>query len=147
MKKEIARKSNNSENNTKDRNVKASNSKGSKSLLLASCVLIFIISYMFTGALEIEAGQIEEVDNTSKYEEIFMVGMMDLTLLFNDLEKNIEDINMGDQFEDKIKFTGRTAFFLKGKIRGKYLLTVKLDTNDVKLNDICQNLFSQIDEN
>ena len=71
--------------------------------------------------------QILKVDLEQRY--FFMVGMADLTVGENTVSGNSEVLEVdphhygGDIFVD-----GRLAFYLKGKIKGKYLLTAQMDT-------------------
>ncbi len=71
--------------------------------------------------------QVLKVDLEQRY--FFMVGMADLTVGENRVSGNAEVLEVdphhygGDIFVD-----GRLAFYLKGKIKGKYLLTAQMDT-------------------
>ena len=60
--------------------------------------------------------------------EWFYVGLADLTLGNRIGSGNIEDVKPGD-FEG-VYTKGRAAFYLKGKIKGRYLLTAAADTSD-----------------
>ncbi len=53
----------------------------------------------------------------------------------------IEDAT-GSAFEDEVYYNGRAAFYLKGVVRGEYLLTASLDTRDQPLSEI----FSSLDQ-
>ncbi len=107
--------------------------------------IILIFLSIFTDISTVSAN--DSAENYSISEDMLMVGMIDLTLLFNDLSANIKDIDIGDEFKENIVVNGRTAFFLKGKIKGKYLITVKLDTGQGEINDIWEGLFSQNTDN
>jgi hypothetical protein len=69
----------------------------------------------------------------------FYVGQADLTVGKNFGPKNIEAVRPGE-FKD-IYTRGRLAFYVKGKIKGKYLLTAAADTGEDKI----QNLFTNLD--
>jgi hypothetical protein len=70
--------------------------------------------------------------------EWFYVGLADITLGRRFGTDNIEDVKPGEY--DKIYSKGRLAFYLKGKIRGRYLLTAAADTGEGKLQDIIKGL-------
>jgi len=80
--------------------------------------------------------QILKVDLEQRY--FFMVGMADLTVGENRVTGSSQVLEVdphhygGDIFVD-----GRLAFYLKGKIKGKYLLTAQMDTG----TDDISNLF------
>jgi uncharacterized repeat protein (TIGR01451 family) len=42
---------------------------------------------------------------------------------------NIEMVNQDDRFDDGVNVDGKLALYLKGKIKGKYLVTASLDTD------------------
>lgn len=70
--------------------------------------------------------------------EWFYVGLADITLGRRFGTDNIEDVKPGEY--DKIYSKGRLAFYLKGKIRGRYLLTAAADTGEGRLQDIIKGL-------
>ncbi len=75
-------------------------------------------------------------------EHFFMVGLADLTYSENTYSGAIEAVTD----EDYQRFTGnhtdgRLAFYLKAKIKGKYLLTAQADTQEKELKDIAKNFF------
>jgi len=45
-----------------------------------------------------------------------------------------------EKFEDDLSVDGRAAFYLKGRIQGKYLITASMDTGDGKLSEIGSRL-------
>ena len=71
--------------------------------------------------------------------EWFVVAVGDLTVgtRSNDSRALVEA--SGEEF-DKTFVTGRAAFYLKGKIKGKYLLTASLDTTEDDIDNIFSNL-------
>ncbi len=69
-----------------------------------------------------------EVDVRGDY--LFMVGLANLTLGGNRAQGAIEAIAEDDQFDDNSYLNARGAFYLKGKIKGKYLVTAQLDTRE-----------------
>lgn len=104
------------------------------------CILSLLLFNLFIFSTETLAGE----NKSDEYfaEDMLIVGMVDLTVLFNS-PNNIEEIDIGDQFKEEIVVNGRTAFFLKGKIKGKYLLTARVDTGQGKIKELWQDLFSQ----
>ncbi len=85
---------------------------------------------------------------------MFMVGLADLTVGQGNVSANLETLSDGDKYLDGDIFVdGRLAFYLKGKIRGRYLITAQMDTgtNDIKelFDDIHkkdpQSVFSRLD--
>ncbi len=72
--------------------------------------------------------------------EWFYVALADLTVGHKFASGNIEDVKPGE-FED-IYTKGRLAFYVKGKIKGRYLLTAAGDTNEGPV----KNIFKGLDE-
>ncbi|MDQ7250415.1 DUF7507 domain-containing protein [Dongia sedimenti] len=68
----------------------------------------------------------------------FFVALADLTVGKQIGDKGIEDVRDGEY--DAVYNKGRLAFYLKGKIQGKYLVTAAADTNEEELRDLFQNL-------
>lgn len=70
----------------------------------------------------------------------FYVAMADLTLGNNSRKGPIELVTADlDQYEDSSFAYGRTAFYLKGKIKGRYLLTASADTREQPLDHLFSN--------
>jgi hypothetical protein len=69
----------------------------------------------------------------------FYVALADLTVGHRWGSDNIEDVKPGEF--DGIYTKGRLAFYVKGKIRGRYLLTASADTKE----DEIENLFRGLD--
>lgn len=70
--------------------------------------------------------------------EWFYVGLADFTAGKN-FNSHVEDLKPGD-FTDDVYTRGRLAFYLKGKIKGRYLLTAAADTGEQKLKSIFKGL-------
>lgn len=70
--------------------------------------------------------------------EWFYVGLADLTAGKRFGSNDIEDVKDGE-FED-VYTKGRLAFYLKGKIKGQYILTAAGDTGEEPLKRILKNL-------
>ena len=71
---------------------------------------------------------------------LFMVGLANVTFGGNDLDDVVEPLSADDRFGSDTYTTGRLAFYLKGKVRGKYLITAQLDTTEDELSDLGDNL-------
>ncbi|MEM7002165.1 MAG: OmpA family protein [Pseudomonadota bacterium] len=78
------------------------------------------------------------IDVSGKYR--FMVALADFTLSSQDVSGSVEPLSGDDRYAEDLLTEGRLAFYLKGKIRGKYLLTAQLDTREEEIED----LFSDI---
>ncbi|MDH3285454.1 MAG: hypothetical protein OEQ13_11990, partial [Acidobacteriota bacterium] len=70
----------------------------------------------------------------------FMVGMAELTAGANDVSGRIEPLAADDRFDGDVHVDGRVAFYLKGKIKGRYLLTAQLDTTEDELSELLSGL-------
>jgi len=72
----------------------------------------------------------------------FYIGLVDLTLGRNNTSgpAKLVTADSGDQYDDKVYMDGRLAFYLKGKIKGKYLLTAAADSREQPLKDMFRNL-------
>lgn len=80
-----------------------------------------------------------DVDVKGKY--MFMVALADVTVGQGKVTGNLESLSDGDKHLDGDIFVdGRLAFYLKGKIQGKYLLTAQMDTGTAEI----KNLFNDI---
>ena len=69
-----------------------------------------------------------ELDVTGRY--LFLVAIADLTLSDSDASGNLEPLAGDEGFDDSFISEGRLAFYLKGKVRGKYLVTAQADTRE-----------------
>ncbi len=70
--------------------------------------------------------------------EWFYVALADLTVGKRMGDKNIETVRPGEY--DEVYTKGRLAFYLKGKIKGEYLLTAAADTGEDDVEDLFRNL-------
>jgi hypothetical protein len=82
-----------------------------------------------------------QLDVNISGEYFFMVGMADFYLSKSKVSGNIEPASAEDGFDQELLKEGRLAFYLKGKIQGKYLITAQADTEDQELNNLFKNLF------
>ncbi len=75
-----------------------------------------------------------------KDSHIFMIGLADLTMGKYSVSGNIKPLEADEHFNEDLFIDGRLAFYLKGKIKGKYLLTAQLDTQEDDIKNIFKNL-------
>ena len=71
--------------------------------------------------------------------EFFFVGLGDLTVGHQG-NGGRALVEAGDEDFDDTFVLGRAAFYLKGKVRGKYLITASLDTTEDDISNIFSNL-------
>lgn len=72
-----------------------------------------------------------DVDVTGRY--LFLVAIADVTVSKNSASGNLQPLAADDRDDDGFLSDGRLAFYLKGKMRGKYLVTAQADTQDREL--------------
>ncbi|MFO1033611.1 MAG: TonB-dependent receptor [Hyphomicrobiales bacterium] len=70
--------------------------------------------------------------------EWFYMGLADATLGYN-LNSHVESVRPGD-FGNGAYTRGRLAFYLKGKIQGRYILTAAADTGESSIRDMFKGL-------
>ena len=87
---------------------------------------------------EIDFERTLDVEVTGKY--MFMVGLANLTVGENSLSGSVEPLGDDDHFDEKIWVDGRIAFYLKGKVKGKYLVTAQLDTTEDEIRNLGDRL-------
>jgi len=83
---------------------------------------------------------------TPKYRDWIMVGLAEGTVGYNNVSGNMENLeaaNIQDEYYDD----GRLAFYAKGRIKGKYLLTMAYDSDKEKPEVSGNGLFGTIDPN
>ncbi len=78
------------------------------------------------------------VDVDGRY--FFMVGLADMTVGDNDVTGSVESLQTDEAFDGSTFTDGRVAFYLKGRIKGRYLLTAQLDTTEEDLGDLLSEL-------
>lgn len=78
-----------------------------------------------------------------KMREWILVGLAEGTLGYNTVSGNMENVSDAGQEEDFYK-DGRVAFFAKGKIKGKWLLTMSYDSTKNDENMTGNSLFQSI---
>ncbi|WP_455220567.1 OmpA family protein [Kaarinaea lacus] len=81
---------------------------------------------------------------TPKYRDWIMVGLAEGTAGYNNVSGNMENLNTAD-ISDEYYSDGRLAFYAKGKVKGKYLLTLAYDSEKEKPDLSGNGLFGSID--
>ena len=74
---------------------------------------------------------------------LFMVGLANVTFGGNDINSVVEPLSADDRFSNSTYTSGRLGFYLKGKVKGKYLITAQLDSTEDELSDFGDNLQRQ----
>jgi hypothetical protein len=75
-----------------------------------------------------------------KENHIFLIGLADFTAGQYNVSGNIKPLEADDHYNEDIFVDGRLAFYLKGKIKGKYLITAQLDTQEADIKDMFKNI-------
>ena len=70
---------------------------------------------------------------------LFLVALGDAKISYNTNSSKVETVNKDDRFDDGLWTEGRLAFHLKGKIKGKYLVTASFDSDRDK-KELFRNL-------
>jgi len=70
----------------------------------------------------------------------FMVGLVEFTAGKQDVSGNIELLENDYHHDGSVYVDGRVAYFLKGQILGKYLITAQLDTEEQELSNLFDDL-------
>jgi len=83
-----------------------------------------------------------DVDVTGRY--LFLVAIADVTVSKNSASGNLQPLAADERDDDSFLSEGRLAFYLKGKLRGKYLVTAQADTQDRELKYLFRD-FTQAD--
>ena len=72
--------------------------------------------------------------------EFFYVALGDITLGQRAAVGPADLTAASDEDFEDVVVNGRGAFYLKGKVKGEYLITAALDTGEARINDIFRNL-------
>ncbi|MBP7370908.1 MAG: hypothetical protein KA902_05650, partial [Arenimonas sp.] len=81
-----------------------------------------------------------DVDVSGKY--MFAVAIADFTASGSSTTDSVVPVVGGDAFEDSFILEGRLAFYLKGKIKGKYLITAQADTQEREITELFNNFWA-----
>ncbi|HEX5694364.1 MAG TPA: hypothetical protein VFY00_07085, partial [Arenimonas sp.] len=79
-------------------------------------------------------GHTLDVNVTGRY--MFAVAIADLTVSNGDTSGSIEPLAGDERFDDGFLLEGRLAFYLKGKIKGRYLVTAQADTSEREVSEL-----------
>ncbi len=74
-----------------------------------------------------------DVDVTGRY--LFLVALADVTLSQNSVSGAVVPVGVEDQYDGFLS-EGRLAFYLKGKVQGKYLVTAQADTHEREVHEL-----------
>ena len=100
-----------------------------------------------TFAVNVSDGLDETIDRNLSVDvsgkHFFMVGLANLTVGENSLSGSVEPLGEDDHFDEDVWVDGRLAFYLKGKVKGKYLITAQLDTTEDELRNLGDRLESE----
>ena len=75
-----------------------------------------------------------DIDVSGKY--MFAVAIADLTLSSGNVTGSIEPLGGDERYDDNFLVEGRLAFYLKGKVKGKYLITAQADTQEREVSEL-----------
>ncbi|CAN5335239.1 hypothetical protein BH11PSE14_BH11PSE14_13590 [soil metagenome] len=81
-----------------------------------------------------------DINVTGKY--FFMVGLADLTYSHNKISGSVAPVGLADRYDDTLT-EGRLALYLKGKIKGKYLITAQADTTEREIGHLFKGFFDK----
>ncbi len=75
-----------------------------------------------------------DIDVSGRY--MFAVALADLTASKGSVSGSIEPLAGDDHYDKDFLLEGRLAFYLKGKIKGKYLITAQADTQEREVKEL-----------
>lgn len=94
-------------------------------------------------AVHDQAGTVSEFSRNISIanDDWFLIGLADLTIGENrsDSAAKLVTADDSDFYDNQLYVDGRLAFYLKGKIKGEYLLTAAADTREQPLKDLFSN--------
>ena len=80
------------------------------------------------------------VDVTVDSDYMFIVALANLTIGDNDTSGDLSPLGDDSRFDGSEWVDGRIAAYLKGKVKGKYLVTAQIDTTEDDLDNLGDNL-------
>lgn len=86
----------------------------------------------------VEVQQPLPIDISGQYQ--FLVALADLTVSSQDVSGSVLPLSGDERYEEDILTEGRLAFYLKGKVQGKYLITAQMDTREEEIDDLFSNI-------
>jgi len=75
----------------------------------------------------------------------FMVGIAEGELGYQQIDGSAETLGEADEFQDSFYQDGRVAFYLKGKIKGRVMITAHMDSQDSEPDENLSRLFTNLD--
>ncbi len=81
-----------------------------------------------------------DIDVSGKY--MFAVAIADLTVSGSSASGSIEPLAGDDRYDDSFLIEGRLAFYLKGKVKGRYLITAQADTREREVSDLFKGFWN-----
>ena len=104
--------------------------------------------YVPPGRQSVEITTTDPEGNAVSYQEevvvkdnyFFMVALGEQELGMNVVDGNVEVVGRDDSFDQGFYQDGRLAYYLKGKVKGKFLVTSRYDTDDPR-----RELFTNLD--
>jgi hypothetical protein len=81
-----------------------------------------------------------DIDVSGKY--MFAVAIADFTASGSRVSGSVEPLAGDDRYDDSFLLEGRLAFYLKGKVKGKYLITAQADTQERELSDLVDGFWN-----
>lgn len=78
--------------------------------------------------------EVLDIDVSGRY--MFAVALADMTLSGGSVSGSIEPLTNDDRYDRDLVVDGRLAFYLKGKIKGKYLFTAQADTQEREVAEL-----------
>jgi len=84
------------------------------------------------------------VDVTVNGDYLFIVALANLTIGQSDVSGDLAPLNGDHHFDDgEVWIDGRIAAYMKGKVKGKYLVTAQIDTTEDDIENLGDNLSRQ----
>jgi len=120
-------------------NKKQSTEPGTQSPDNSDSSQLTVDSSMTEGQTTDSGQQSTEPGTQATGNDFIFVGLADLKAGHNDLSGSIEPIGNDDKYKKGFWSEGRVAYYLKGKIKGKYLITSSFDTGREK-KELFRNL-------
>ncbi len=96
----------------------------------------FVVNIQRAG--EVDQMQTVEAEVTGRY--MFLAALADITLSDNKISGSVEPLSGDDRYDGDFMVDGRLAFYLKGKIKGRYLVTGQMDTREDEIGDIFKDI-------
>lgn len=98
----------------------------------------------FTTRLSGEGSDIVRTLNVeASANHFFMVGIADVTASKNGLYGDAGPLNGNENFDEDLLVEGRMAFYMKAKVKGKYLITAQADTREEEIDNMFNGFFDK----